>query len=227
MYWTNPAETMDATPFIQAVSKALPPYWDKQQIDLYASLTEPLARQSTAWFTQLAQEFKPITPLPDFSESLRDADHWLEWMVQAQQQLWTQWADFYQQWPTGLDKAVNEGEQLIASAIDTVSDSANIAAELEARIAMAPTGIGTAEVSATKAPDEESVAIDDLTAIAGIGSGLARKLNDAGIKTYADIAAWSAADIDTIEQTVLGGRFAGRIQRDDWIGQARALSMRD
>ena len=72
--------------------------------------------------------------------------------------------------------------------------------------------------------EADNKAADDLTAIAGIGPALARKLNDAGIKTYADIAAWSEADIENIEHTLLGGRFAGRIQRDDWIGQARTLS---
>ena len=112
MYWTSHAETMDATPFLRAVIKVLPPYLDKQQIELYASLTEPMAQKSTVWLTRLTQDFKPVMPLSGFGSPVEDTQRWLEWMMQSQQQLWTQWADYYQQWQTVLVKEVNDvGEQ--------------------------------------------------------------------------------------------------------------------
>lgn len=61
---------------------------------------------------------------------------------------------------------------------------------------------------------------DDLKRISGIGPKLEQVLNGRGIKRYVDIAAWSDADIERIDAE-LG--FDGRIRRDDWIGQAKAL----
>lgn len=62
---------------------------------------------------------------------------------------------------------------------------------------------------------------DDLKAIAGIGPKLETTLNGLGIWTYAQIAAFGAAEIAWLDEK-LG--FAGRIGRDDWIGQASRLS---
>jgi len=63
---------------------------------------------------------------------------------------------------------------------------------------------------------------DDLTAIGGIGPALAKKLNEGGIFSYAQIAALSDDEIEHLEKNVI--RFPGRIKRDDWISQAQALS---
>lgn len=61
---------------------------------------------------------------------------------------------------------------------------------------------------------------DDLKRISGIGPKLEQVLNGRGVKRFADIAAWSDADIERIDAE-LG--FDGRIRRDDWVGQAKAL----
>ncbi|WP_133513066.1 helix-hairpin-helix domain-containing protein [Candidatus Thiosymbion oneisti] len=63
---------------------------------------------------------------------------------------------------------------------------------------------------------------DDLTAIDGIGPTLVKKLNAAGISSYAQLAALSDDDIERLEKDII--RFPGRIKRDDWVGQAKALS---
>jgi len=63
---------------------------------------------------------------------------------------------------------------------------------------------------------------DDLTAIGGIGPALAKKLNEAGISSYAQLAALSDDDIERLEKDII--RFSGRIKRDDWVGQAKALA---
>lgn len=62
---------------------------------------------------------------------------------------------------------------------------------------------------------------DDLTAIDGIGPFLERKLNEAGVFTYAQISNWSAADIVDITQKIQF--FPGRIEKDDWVGKATQL----
>jgi predicted flap endonuclease-1-like 5' DNA nuclease len=62
---------------------------------------------------------------------------------------------------------------------------------------------------------------DDLKLISGVGPGLERKLKDAGITSFAQIVALTDAEIQDLEANVV--KFAGRIKRDDWIGQAQQL----
>ena len=62
---------------------------------------------------------------------------------------------------------------------------------------------------------------DDLLVIKGIGPINKRKLNEHGIFHFDQIAAWTAADIAAAEAYL---EFDGRIEREDWIGQARRLA---
>jgi len=62
---------------------------------------------------------------------------------------------------------------------------------------------------------------DDLKMIAGVGPVLEGKLNALGITTFAQVAAFKKADIARVEEVLT---FHGRIERDDWIKQAKALA---
>ncbi|QKK15674.1 5' DNA nuclease [Rhizobium indicum] len=64
---------------------------------------------------------------------------------------------------------------------------------------------------------------DDLKLIAGIGPKLEQVLNAKGIRSFADIAAWTDEEIARFDAE-LG--FNGRIGRDDWTGQANVLAGR-
>lgn len=77
---------------------------------------------------------------------------------------------------------------------------------------------------ASPKPVAAAAAPDDLKAISGIGPKLEKVLNDLGVSTYAQIAAFTEADIASLDDS-LG--FSGRIGRDDWVGQAKALVGRD
>ena len=72
-----------------------------------------------------------------------------------------------------------------------------------------------------KAIAQAPVRQDDLKMISGVGPGLEKKLQDAGIVSYAQIAALTDAEITELETNVI--KFGGRIKRDDWIGQATQL----
>lgn len=61
-------------------------------------------------------------------------------------------------------------------------------------------------------------AADDLTKIKGIGKVLNRKLNDLGVTTFAQIAAFTQEDIDRINEVL---DFPGRIEREKWVDQAK------
>jgi predicted flap endonuclease-1-like 5' DNA nuclease len=62
---------------------------------------------------------------------------------------------------------------------------------------------------------------DNLKMIVGVGPVLERMLYQLGITTYRQIARWSDRDIDEVDAKL--PEFPGRIRRDDWVTQARAL----
>ncbi|CDZ27700.1 hypothetical protein NOJ05_12380 [Neorhizobium galegae] len=78
-----------------------------------------------------------------------------------------------------------------------------------------PVKAARAKVTKAKAP-----AGGDLKQISGIGPKLVEVLNGLGVTSLAEVAAWNEADIARFDKE-LG--FEGRISRDDWVGQAKAL----
>lgn len=62
---------------------------------------------------------------------------------------------------------------------------------------------------------------DDLKRIRGVGLLIEKKLNSLGVATYEQIANWTAADIDRVSQVL---DFKGRIERENWVEQARILA---
>lgn len=63
---------------------------------------------------------------------------------------------------------------------------------------------------------------DDLKDIVGIGPFLERKLNTVGIYTFRQIANFTKQDIDKVNEII--EFFPGRIERDNWVGQANELN---
>lgn len=83
----------------------------------------------------------------------------------------------------------------------------------------------TAPASSAAAPRaRKSAKADDLKMISGIGPKLQQVLNGRGIRTFLDIASWTDVDVVRLDDE-LG--FNGRIARDDWVGQAKALAAKD
>jgi small subunit ribosomal protein S2 len=61
---------------------------------------------------------------------------------------------------------------------------------------------------------------DDLSKLSGVGPQLEKKLNEIGVFHYWQVAAMGAADVASLDGTL---KLNGRIGREDWVGQARAL----
>ena len=78
----------------------------------------------------------------------------------------------------------------------------------------------TKPAPAAKKPEASGPA-DDLTAIKGLGPKAAAALQAGGVTRYAQMAGWSESEIADWDAKING---RGRIQRDDWVGQARSLS---
>ena len=62
---------------------------------------------------------------------------------------------------------------------------------------------------------------DDLKKLSGVGPALEKKLHAAGVTTFAQIAAWGADDIAEFDEKL---SFKGRIEREGWVDQAKALA---
>ena len=62
---------------------------------------------------------------------------------------------------------------------------------------------------------------DDLKLISGVGPKLEKTLNNLGFWHFSQIAKWKKADVAIVDDEL---SFKGRIERDDWIKQAKQLA---
>lgn len=62
---------------------------------------------------------------------------------------------------------------------------------------------------------------DDLTQITGVGPYIEQKLNEIGIYSYDQISRFNWEDIQTVTEMI--DFFPGRMERDNWVGQAERL----
>ncbi|MFK7870827.1 MAG: 50S ribosomal protein L21 [Roseobacter sp.] len=62
---------------------------------------------------------------------------------------------------------------------------------------------------------------DDLKQLSGVGPALEKKLLEAGVTTFAQIAAWTEEDIAAMDEKL---SFKGRIEREGWVAQAADLA---
>ena len=62
---------------------------------------------------------------------------------------------------------------------------------------------------------------DDLKKISGVGPALEKKLHGLGITTFEQSANFTKEDIEKVDEEL---NFKGRIERDDWLGQAKEFA---
>ena len=62
---------------------------------------------------------------------------------------------------------------------------------------------------------------DDLEQISGVGPALAQLLNRIGVYYFWQVASWNPDDVQAVDDLLES--FKGRIERDQWVQQARAL----
>jgi large subunit ribosomal protein L21 len=74
------------------------------------------------------------------------------------------------------------------------------------------------EEGAAKADLAKPAGEDDLKQLSGVGPAIEKKLHDAGITSFAQIAAWTEADVADMDEKL---SFKGRIDREGWVEQAK------
>ncbi len=107
--------------------------------------------------------------------------------------------------------------------VDVKPENIRQASEKKAsgKVELSATPVVKTKAAAAAKPATRARKVDDLKQISGIGPKLEQVLNARGIRTLAEIAAWSDADIARVDQE-LG--FDGRIARDGWVAEAKALT---
>lgn len=72
-----------------------------------------------------------------------------------------------------------------------------------------------------KAAPKAATGADDLKLLSGVGPALEKKLHEAGVTSFAQIAAWGPEEIADMDEKL---SFKGRIERDGWVEQATTLA---
>lgn len=110
-----------------------------------------------------------------------------------------------------------------------------LASGAEASGVKAAVGAGSAPAAAAAAPAAKAAAPkakaapkaaaaagdDDLKQLSGVGPALEKKLLEAGVTSFAQIAAWGPEEIAEFDEKL---SFKGRIEREGWVEQAKTLA---
>lgn len=110
-------------------------------------------------------------------------------------------------------------------AVPPVASAGEVVGGVSAPIAAAAAPAHDIARAETVFAPQAELAADNLTRIKGVGPKLSATLNGLGITRYAQIAAWTDADVAAIDPKL--GAFQGRIARDNWIEQCRYLATGD
>lgn len=87
---------------------------------------------------------------------------------------------------------------------------------------VAGTASSEAVAPKSKAPaDAPTEAADDLKKLSGVGPALEKKLVEAGVTSYAQIAAWTDEEVEKLDADQ---PFKGRIAKEGWVAQAKELA---
>jgi len=122
---------------------------------------------------------------------------------------------------SGVAEAIGTGSVSAAAVAAITGASVDAAPAKKAKAAKPAKADAPKAEKPAKAKKAAKSEGDDLSKISGVGPVIVGKLNDAGITTFAQIAAWTDADVEEIEEKL---SFKGRVGREDWIAQAIELA---
>lgn len=111
---------------------------------------------------------------------------------------------------------------VLASGADKSGIKAAIGAGSIAGVAVAAAAAPKAAKKAAPrkaAAPKAAAGADDLKELSGVGPALEKKLHENGVTTFAQVAAWTDADVAEMDEKL---SFKGRIEREGWIAQAQA-----
>lgn len=235
------------------LSQALPAFRPPADLDFrrdvylrhltaWESVVEQSLTVQKTWLEEWAAGVLNRNDTPEaVTEWARQVEEVMQHWLQAQSELWQNWFGLLRKPDQLIPKTVLRPTPPTAAeapAQPVVTAAAEPpAAQPAAEPVVAPTPAAAVPVATTSVIEIDTALVvtapvvaatpavattpDDLKLLKGIGPALEKKLHAAGITRFQQIATLSAADITRLENDVL--KFAGRIQRDNWIEQAKAL----
>lgn len=123
--------------------------------------------------------------------------------------------------PAAAYKAPEMGRGKPAGADRLAATAADVPAEKGMASAGRDRGRPSLDDRNRPAAIEKPAAVDDLKLISGVGPKIEGILHSLGIYTFAQIAGWKKAEREWVDGYL---NFKGRIERDDWVKQAKALA---
>ena len=123
--------------------------------------------------------------------------------------------------PEGADAPV-DGEAPASGVAPAMSERVRDAAKAAGEAARAATGTVSAGTRPTSLDGPRGGAPDNLKRVRGIGPKFERTLHDLGVYHFDQIASWGPDEIAWVDTNLDG--FAGRVVREDWVGQAMILA---
>ncbi|MDV4144271.1 MULTISPECIES: 50S ribosomal protein L21 [Shimia] len=111
--------------------------------------------------------------------------------------------------------------EILASGADKSGVKAAVGAGSVAGVAVAAAAPKKAAKKPAAKKAEAPAGADDLKKLSGVGPALEKKLLEAGVTSFAQIAAWTDADVAEFDEKL---SFKGRIEREGWVEQAKELA---
>ncbi|MFX0541083.1 50S ribosomal protein L21 [Roseovarius sp. S4756] len=127
---------------------------------------------------------------------------------------------------SGVKAAIGAGSVSGASVVSDGRYAKNKTqqAEMKKRVSEGQADEKSAEKKAEKKAAPQKAASkggDDLKQLSGVGPALEKKLHEAGVTSFVQIAAWTDADVAEMDEKL---SFKGRIEREGWVDQAKELT---
>jgi large subunit ribosomal protein L21 len=110
----------------------------------------------------------------------------------------------------------------VTDILSSGADASGIKAAVGAgSVASAAPGAAAKPAAKAKAAAPAVAGAEDLKQLSGVGPALEKKLHAAGVTSFAQIAAWTDADVAAMDEKL---SLKGRIEREGWIAQAKELA---
>jgi predicted flap endonuclease-1-like 5' DNA nuclease len=127
-----------------------------------------------------------------------------------------------------MDAEIAQAKRAAEQAIEQEMRQRELNAQLQDELAALKRARGgkdtaLAAKAAEPAPASKAAAKgpDDLTVIKGIGKVIERKLHELGISSFSQLAAMTPDEVHKVNEAI---EFPGRVERENWIEQARQLA---
>jgi len=157
---------------------------------------------------------RDVAELEELKLQNKELSHCLKSMEHSRKQ-YEEDANRYRQ---NAGAAEQHSETLRVKLEDLEKNFADIENEQRKAIKSARKEAASKQINGHERPPKE---VDDLKEIIGIGKVFERTLNDLGVFSFRQIASFGMADIARVNSELKD--FKGRMEQDDWIGQAKDL----